>query len=260
MCIAPQPMKGSDLALMRSLPSGGDPRSVRAREQLVLEAVPRGAALPIVWSPVISEANGHTATIYVATDSLRFGCAGPNLDAGDWDWVRMAVIPDTAQRIADVLGVLLPTDKIADLAHQQANVRLTPRFQSPVTATTATMLAHHADIEVERAGRDGLLSTIGKDWILGPELFPANAPCHPLGKDGAINYGWHTSGPVTPKGPYRGRGRRHPCGKNGASATTAIHVDDSQWVPRMGASRGCWSTGGPCRRHPCSCPPSWPPS
>ena len=35
------------------------------------------------------------------------------------------------------------------------------------------MLEHHAAIEAERAGRDGLLSTIGKDWILGPELFPA---------------------------------------------------------------------------------------
>jgi hypothetical protein len=43
---------------------------------------------------------------------------------------------------------------------------------------------HHAAIEHERAGRDGLLSTIGKDWILGPELFSAAHPAHPLGKDG----------------------------------------------------------------------------
>jgi hypothetical protein len=84
--------------------------------------------------------------------------------------------PDTAQRIADTLGVLLPTDRITDLAHAQADVRLTPHPQAPVTATTEAMLQHHAAIEAERGGREGLLSTIGKDWILGSELFPAASP------------------------------------------------------------------------------------
>ncbi len=101
-----------------------------------------------------------------------------------------------------------------------------------MTATIPAMLQHHAAIEKERAGREGLLSTIGKEWILGPELFPAAHPAHPLGKDGAINYGWHTTGPVTPKGPYlarpgvimwQTRGFRH----------NRFHVDYSQWVPRF---------------------------
>ena len=223
-------MNGSDF--LRSLPAGGDTRSVQAREQLVLEAVQAGLALPIVWAPLTTSANGHTATIYVATDTLRFGVPGPNEDPSAWDWVRVAVTPDTAQRIADTLGVLLPTDRIADLAHAQAEVRLTPHTQYSVTATTAAMLQHHAAIEDERAGREGLLSTIGKDWILGPELFPAASPAHPLGKDGAINYGWHTAGPVTRFGPYHGRsgvilwqqrGFRH----------NRRHVDYSQWVPRF---------------------------
>lgn len=177
-------MNGSDF--LRSLPPGGDTRSALAREQLVLEAVQAGMTLPIVWAPVTTSANGHTATIYVVTDTLRFGEPGPNADPSDWDWVRVAVTPNTAQRIADTLGVLIPTDRIADLAHAQAEVRLTPHTQYPVTATTAAMLQHHAAIEAERAGRDGLLSTIGKDWILGPELFPAGSPAHPLGKAGAI--------------------------------------------------------------------------
>ena len=58
-------------------------------------------------------------------------------------------------------------DRIADLAHTQAEVRLTPHPHQPVTATIAAMLQHHAAIEHERAGREGLLSTIGKEWILG---------------------------------------------------------------------------------------------
>lgn len=223
-------MRGSDF--IRALPAGGDFRSVLAREQLLLDAVNGGLALPIVWAPLTTSAAGHTATIYVATDTLRFGVPGPNADPSDWDWVRVAVTSDTAQRIADTLGVLLPTDRIADLAHAQADVRLTPHPQQPVNATTAAMLQHHAAIEAERAGREGLLSTIGKEWILGPELFPAASPAHPLGKDGAINYGWHTVGPVTPFGPYQGRpgmilwqtrGFRH----------NRRHVDYSQWVPRF---------------------------
>lgn len=223
-------MRGSDF--LRALPPGGDSRSVLAREQALLDAVHGGLALPIVWAPLETSAAGHTATIHVATDTLRFGVPGPNADPGDWDWVRVAVTSDTAQRIADVLGVLLPTDRIADLAHAQADVRLTPHPQHPVTATTAAMLQHHAAIEAERAGREGLLSTIGKEWILGPELFPAASPAHPLGKDGAINYGWHTSGPVTRGGPYQGRpgiilwqtrGFRH----------NRRHVDYSQWAPRV---------------------------
>jgi hypothetical protein len=223
-------MRGSDF--LRALPAGGDTRSVVAREQLVLEAVNAGLALPIVWAPLTTSAGPHTGTIFVATDTLRFGVPGPNADPRDWDWVRVAVTPDTAQRIADALDVLLPTDRIADLAHAQADVRLTPHTQDPVTATTAAMLEHHAAIEAERAGREGLLSTIGKDWILGPELFPAALPAHPLGIDGAINYGWHTVGPVTPDGPYQGRsgiilwqqrGFRH----------NRRHVDYSQWIPRF---------------------------
>ena len=223
-------MNGSDF--LRSLPPGGDIRSVLAREQLLLEAVNAGVALPIVWAPLTTSANGYTATIYVATDTLRFGVPGRNEDPSAWDWVRVAVTPDAAQRIADMLGVLLPTDRIADLAHTQAEVRLTPHPQQPVTATIAAMLQHHAAIEHERAGREGLLSTVGKEWILGPELFPAAHPAHPLGKDGAINYGWHTTGPVTPNGPYLGRpgvilwqtrGFRH----------NRFHVDYSQWVPRF---------------------------
>jgi hypothetical protein len=223
-------MNGSDF--LRSLPQGGDIRSVLAREQLLLEAVNAGIALPIVWAPLTTHANDHTATIYVATDTLRFGVPGPNEDPSAWDWVRVAVTPDAAQRIADALGVLLPTDRIADLAHTHAEVRLIPHPQQPVTATIAAMLQHHAAIEYERAGREGLLSTIGKDWILGPELFPAAHPAHPLGKDGAINYGWHTTGPVAPHGPYlarpgvilwQSRGFRH----------NRFHVDYSQWVPRF---------------------------
>jgi hypothetical protein len=241
-------LRGSDF--IRSLPSGGDRPSIEAREEQVIDAVRRGISLPISWVPVKTQIPGHTAVVYVASDTLRFGEGGPNTDPDNWDWVRIAVTADTAQSIADQLGVLMPTDKILDLAHAQADVRLTPHFQDPVTATTGAMLKHHAAIEGERAGRDGLLSTLGKDWILGNELFPPRPgalPPHHFGYDGAINYGWHID--ATPEdlaaiahhqryprepysGPYMGqpgialwqtKGYRHNRG----------HVDYSQWVPRF---------------------------
>ena len=65
-----------------------------------------------MWAPLTTSANGHTGTIYAATDTLRFGVPGANADPRDWDWVRVAVTADTAQRIADALGVLLPTNRI----------------------------------------------------------------------------------------------------------------------------------------------------
>ncbi len=122
-------MNGSDF--LRSLPQGGDIRSALAREQLLLEAVNAGVALPIVWAPLSTSANGHTGTIYVATDTLRFGVSGPNADPNAWDWVRVAVTPDTAQRIADALGVLLPTDRIADLAHTKPRSGSHPTRRRP---------------------------------------------------------------------------------------------------------------------------------
>lgn len=217
---------------MRSLPAGDDAHSRDARADAVLSAIKGGVAVPIVWRPVRASAGGHDATLFVSSDTLRFGEDGANHAPTDWDWVRLAVTATTAQQIADLLGLLLPTDRIADLAHAQADVRLTVHTQNPVTATTAAMLEHHRKIEAERAGRTGLLSTVGKEWILGDELFPAGHPRHPLGVEGAINYGWHTTGPVTPNGPFEGRdgfilwqtrGFRHD----------RAHVDYSQWVPRM---------------------------
>jgi len=224
-------MRGSVFA--HGLPTTDDAHARSTREALVLDAVRSGVALPIDWLPVQLEASGHAGTLYVAADTLRFGEDGPNADPGDWDWVRIALTATAAQQVADLLGVLLPTDRIADLVFAQADVVLSPHTQAVVTASTGAMLAHHALIEAERKGRTGLLATVGKEWILGNELYPAGHPVHPLGPLGAINYGWHTTGPARPQaGPFQGRGGFVVWQTRGFRHDRA-HVDYSQWVPRL---------------------------
>jgi hypothetical protein len=222
-------------AFMASLPAGGDGASRALRAKAVLAAVRAGVALPIVWKRVVSRAGGHEGRFWVASDTLRFGVEGPNADPTDWDWVRVSTTATTAQQIADVLGVLMPTARLSDLAYLQADVKLEPHTQNPA-ATTHAMLAHQACIEAERAGRRGLAATVGKDWILAPELWPQDGPRHPLGIDGAVNYGWHTKQRPRLHGPFewppgalgavvlwQQPGRRHD----------RWHEDYSQWVSRF---------------------------
>lgn len=179
------------------------------REDMIVEQVRSGGTLPVWWMPV--QLRNYAGEVYVAHDSLRFGAED--------DWVRCCVSATTAQRIADLLGCLLPNDKIADMAHEQATVRLTPHTQD-ISSTISCLQRHHASIEDERAGREGLISTVGKEWVVVNDLVN-----HPLGPTGAVNYGWHG-------GPYVGRGGARVWQTLGHRHNRA-HVDYSQLTPRL---------------------------
>lgn len=147
-----------------------------ARERAIFDAVTAGNAR-FEWATIVSKAGGHTAEIDVSKDALAIG--------DEADWVRVNVTHTTAQQIADRLGAVLPTTRICDLIFEQAEVRLTPCLQRDYAsmAKTARMLLHHEQVEGKRAGRAGLLSTVGKDWVLTNRLqgLPQQA----------ANYGWH---------------------------------------------------------------------
>lgn len=171
-------MKGSEI--VASLPE----RPTREREERILDAVKQGFIRPIRWTQVHSYAPGHEAVLEVMTDALALG--------DESDFVRLNVNHTTAQRIADVLGAALPTSRISDLANMQATVRLRPCLQTPdaMIAYTSRMIRHSACVEERRAGREGLASTVGKDWVLTNRL--VGRPDH------AANYGWHD--PSAPNG------------------------------------------------------------
>lgn len=175
-------MKGSDF--IATLPEAPGPD----RESKILEAVCSGLALPIQWATITANYNGHSARLQVASDALAIG-------EGD-DWVRVTVTHATAQKIADVLGAALPTSRISDLTYQQASVVLKACLQKPDASmsNTSRMVFHNQCIEAQRAGKTGLISTVGKDWVLTNQLVG-----HP---DKAANYGWHDA-----RAPYYSPGR-----------------------------------------------------
>jgi hypothetical protein len=107
----------------------------------------------------------NTATIEVMPDYLAIG--------SDHDFVRIPMTPQTAQRIADAFGCVLPTRKMVDAIDDQAELHLAPRALTRERESAATFLEHHRIIERQRAGKPlGLLvAGIKKDIVITPRLF-----------------------------------------------------------------------------------------
>jgi hypothetical protein len=131
----------------------------------------------VVWVPLASNTpDGHNATFYVTADALKL------------EGVRFNVSARLQQRIADALGCLLLTAKLADLLWLQRGVTLLPSPQA-ITSSTKAMQQHSARVDaLLQAGspQGPIVQSVGKHWILDNDTLS-----HP-GK--ACNYGWHFPG------------------------------------------------------------------
>jgi hypothetical protein len=144
-----------ETAIRREITGGNFPNFLREFVAVTL----RGA-------PTVDARDGEaTAQIEVMPDYLAVG--------SDADFVRMPMTPQTAQRIADAFGCVLPTRKIVDAIDAQAAVHLAPHPLSREREVVATFLEHHRIVEKQRAGKPlGLLVTgIKKDIVLSPRIF-----------------------------------------------------------------------------------------
>jgi hypothetical protein len=114
---------------------------------------------------VDNQAREVATTIQVMPDYLAVG--------SDDDFVRMPMTPQTAQRIADRFGCILPTRKIVDAIDAHAELHLEPRPLTHNREAVATFLEHHEIIESQRDVKPlGLLITgIKKDIVLTPRVF-----------------------------------------------------------------------------------------
>lgn len=157
-------------------------RHSQERESLILEAVRSGNA-EYSFTSIGSNVKDYKAKFNVFSDALKI------------EGVRVNVTAETQQQIADEMGCLLMTARIADLRHNQASVKLKPNLRADPTggslmSTTEWMIWHSnkIDKQLELLGNPGgLIDTVGKHWIIDSSLN------RPRISNGAINYGWHYS-------------------------------------------------------------------
>src|SRR6478752_7503309 len=159
----------------------------REREDLIVQAVARGAFDPPEWTTITSSYKGRRALIQVTTDALTI--------LG----VRFDVTAEGAQRIADQLHAILPTPRILQLVWEQATVRIEPCTLPPdeKMASTERMIQHSNCVDQRIGGRAGMVENEGKHWVLSNRI---------AGKDNlAANYGWFIRG----RRPVQTVGTRH---------------------------------------------------
>jgi len=159
----------------------------KAREDLIVQAVARGAFDPPEWTTITSNYKGRRAQIQVSSDALTI--------LG----VRFVVTAEGAQRIADQLHAILPTPRILQLVWEQAPVRINPCTlpADEKMASTARMIQHSECVDQRIAGRAGMVANEGKHWVLTNRI---------AGKDNlAANYGWFVRG----RRPVQTVGTRH---------------------------------------------------
>lgn len=120
---------------------------------------------PVTITAVAPTGEKISGVLAVMPDYLAVG--------GDDDFVRLPLTPQTAQRIADRFGCVLPTRKIVDAIDHEAEVRLAPRPLTEDRQSVATFLRHHRIIESQRAGRPlgPLVTGVKKDVVLSPRIF-----------------------------------------------------------------------------------------
>jgi hypothetical protein len=115
-------------------------------------------------------------TIEVAPDYMAIG--------SDDDFVRIPMTPQTAQRLADLFGCVLPTRKVVDAIDAVAEVRLAPQPLTEDRESVAAFLLSNEKIEEQRKGqRLGLLVTgAKKDIALSNKIHER--------PDRLVIYGW----------------------------------------------------------------------
>lgn len=135
----------------------------------------------------------NLATIYATPNYLALG--------SDDDYLLMPMTPDTAQRIADVTGCLLPTRKMVDAIYESAEVKLPPQPLAPdASMTTVPVFLNHNEVFRRQlaAGKSpaALIAGHKKDVVITPKL--AGAP------NKVAIYGWHRTNGVAIQPLYLG--------------------------------------------------------
>jgi hypothetical protein len=158
------------------------PEAIPARDAFILAQVQAGN-FDARWGELATVASGHTAVFTVLADALKV------------NQVRVNLTAIGQQHVADAMGAMLLTPRLADLIWYQRQVSLPPFTMSAtqhdlmVMATVERMKLHSQKIDDALAALPtpptGLICTVGKHWVIDDALLQ-----HP-GK--AENYGWQNT-------------------------------------------------------------------
>jgi hypothetical protein len=133
-----------------------------------------------------SDSVKHTIAYEVMPDYLAIG--------SDEDFVRMPMIPYTAQDFCDAFGFVLPTRKMVNDIWAAATTHLEPRPLTVERESPLTFLQHHRIIEeqLKGIGRGTFVSGLKKDVVVTSKLSE-----HP---QRVAIFGWHhtTGVPIQP--------------------------------------------------------------
>lgn len=144
-------------------------------QQMALGNVPafmrEGVGVPI-------SGGGHVVILNVLPDYVCIG--------HDENFMRIPMLPGTAQKIASMFNAMLPTRKIVNEIWKAAAIHLTPWPLAPSAhmVSTDAFMSHNQLIEKQRAGRRGLVAGHKKDIVITPALL--HLP------DRVAIYGWHS--------------------------------------------------------------------
>ena len=145
------------------------------RNQLTIDAVAKGIIV-VEWTEIISTYKEYIGKFYITTDAGY--CILDNMER-----FRPSFSAQMAQQAADIVGGMLPTSKIMDLAYLQAATKINATILSPssIMSNTSYSKKFNSVLEKKRDGRIDLITDCGKAWILSNKIKYSA---------GAVNYGF----------------------------------------------------------------------
>lgn len=197
-------MKASDW--VKTIPAGrGD-----EREAAILQAV-KDRNIVVDWNPVYADVNGSRA-MFLVSNALQVGERG--------DSMRVFTNQRNAQRIADEVNSVLPTQRLADLSYFYADQRISPQTSNVGDMSTQHMIDQSKRIDALVDDSALLVANEGKFWLTNQKL--VTEPVQDGGPS-AVNYGWYIESPLgyghnyqttlpgvlTIQGPYTGHNFKH---------------------------------------------------
>lgn len=157
-----------EAAILREIEQGNVPDFLRQMREVKVETTGR-------------DGQRHTGVVKVAPDYLAIG--------SNEDFVRIPMSPQTAQRIAELTGTQLPTRKLVNDIHHQADVQLRPQPlpAGPQMMSNDYYRTHQSRVEqqrLERGGELGELTSGHKKDIVATNALDQRP-------DRVAIYGWH---------------------------------------------------------------------